>query len=76
MNLIKQNDLVALLIDFPQQGVQRGDVGTVSEVFEANEHHPGGYLIEFLDEATGNWIEVDVIDNSQIVPLNFKRLAA
>jgi len=73
---IGQNDLVALLVDFPQQGLKRGDVGTVLEVFEANEYHPAGYLVEFLDEETGNWIEIDITDSSQIVLLNFKRLAA
>ncbi len=55
-----------MLVDFPQQGLQRGDVGTVLEVFEANEHHPAGYLVEFLDEETGNWIELDITDLSQI----------
>lgn len=76
METIGQSDLVALLVDFPQQGLKRGDVGTVLEAFEANEYHPAGYLVEFLDEKTGNWIELDITDSSQIVLLNFKRLAA
>lgn len=48
MELVKQSDLVVLLADLPQQGVRRGDVGTVTEVFETNEHHPGGYLVGVL----------------------------
>lgn len=76
MDTIKQNDLVALLIDLPPQGLRRGDVGTVLEVFAANEHHPGGYLVEFLDEATGAWRELDITDASQIVRLHLQRLAA
>ena len=76
MNTIEKNDLVALLVDFPQQGLRRGDVGTVIEEFQPNQHHPGGYLIEFLNEEIGNWVELDVTDSSQVMQLNFKRLAA
>jgi hypothetical protein len=68
--------LVALLVDVPQQELKRGDVGTVLEVFEANEHHPAGYLVEFLDEKAESWIELDITDSSQIVRLHFERLAA
>lgn len=76
MDTIEQNDLVALLVDLPPQELRRGDVGTVLEVFVANEHHPGGYLVEFLNEETGEWIELDITDASQIMRLHLKRLAA
>jgi hypothetical protein len=68
--------LVALLVDFPQQGLQRGDVGTVLEVFDGNEHHLAGYLVEFLDEKAERWIELDITDSSRMVRLRFNRLAA
>ena len=76
MAIIEPNDLVALLVDLPPHGLRRGDVGTVLEVFAANEHHPGGYLLEFLDEATGEWRELDVTDASLVVRLHLTRLAA
>jgi hypothetical protein len=76
MDSIKELDVVALLVDFPQQGLRRGDVGTIVQSFDANEHHPGGYLVEFLDEDNNVWIEADITDQSQIIPLNFKRKAA
>ncbi len=76
MESIKELDVVALLADFPQQGLHRGDVGTVIHAFDSNEHHPGGYLVEFLDEDNNVWIEADITDKSQIMPLNFKRKAA
>ena len=76
MNSIKKQDVVALLVDLPDRHLRRGDVGTVLEVFEDNEHHPAGYLVEFLDENSGAWTEADITDLSQIVLLNFKRKAA
>jgi len=53
MDGIKSLAVVALLADKPEAGLKRGDVGTVVEVFESNEHHPGGCIVEFVDE-TGN----------------------
>lgn len=76
MENIQANDLVALLVDFPSQGIRRGEVGTVLEVFAATAHHPGGYLVEFLDEATGAWKEVDVTEASQLIKLHLKQKAA
>ncbi len=40
MDGIKYLGVVALLADKPEAGLKRGDVGTVVEVFESNEHHP------------------------------------
>lgn len=36
---IKELDVVALLIDLPEQGLRCGDVGTAVHVVEANEQH-------------------------------------
>lgn len=49
MDGIKYLGVVALLVDKPEAGLKRGDVGTVVEVFESNEHHPGGCIVEFVD---------------------------
>jgi len=70
MDGIKSLAVVALLADKPEAGLKRGDVGTVVEVLEANEHHPGGCIVEFVDE-TGNTLALlDVTNLSEIVPLN------
>lgn len=50
MDDIRENDLVALLVDQPEAGLNRGDVGTVIQVFESTDDHPAGFIIEFVDE--------------------------
>jgi hypothetical protein len=57
-------------------GEKRGDVGTVVEVFESNEHHPAGCIVEFLDEMGEVLALLDVTNSSEIVPLNLKLRAA
>ena len=71
-------DVVALLVDLPEQGLRRGDVGTVVEAFEYNVHHPGGFIIEFVDDSGGVFAHADMTDASQLMKLHFnlKREAA
>ena len=76
MQEIKENDVVALLMDLPQHKLCRGDVGTVVEVFAGTEHHPGGYLLEFVAESGEVYTHADVTDASQIMRLNFRCEAA
>lgn len=76
MQEIKENDVVALLVDLPEQGLSRGDVGTVIQVFAGNEHHPGGYLVEFVTESGGVYAQADIADESHLMPLRFRREAA
>ena len=76
MDGIKDLGVVALLVDKPETGLKRGDVGTVVEVFENNEHHPGGCIVEFVDEAGKVLALLDVTNLSEIVPLNLKLRAA
>jgi hypothetical protein len=68
---IKENDVVALLVDLPAQGLRRGDVGTLIEVFEQNQHHPGGFIIEFVDETGQVHTHADITDSSQLIRLHF-----
>ena len=76
MDSIKYLGVVALLVDKPEAGLKRGDVGTVVEVFESNERHPRGCIVQFVDE-TGNVLALlDVTNLSEIVPLNLKLRAA
>jgi hypothetical protein len=76
MDGIKNLGVVALLVDKPESGLKRGDVGTVVESFESNEQHPGGCIVEFVDEAGKVVALVDVTNPSEIVPLNLKLRAA
>ena len=76
MQEIRENDLVALLVDLPEQGLRRGDVGTVIEVFKRNDNHPAGYLVEFVSETGEVYAQADVTDPSQFMRLRFRREAA
>jgi len=76
MQEIKENDLVALLINLPERGLRRGEVGTVIEVFKRNEHHPAGYLVEFVTESGDVYAQADITDATQLVQLHFRREAA
>ncbi len=77
MDTINENDIVALLVDTPEQRLRRGEVGAVIEVFEANEHHPAGYMLEFVDDETGEvYARADIADAAQIIKLHrYKRAA-
>ncbi len=46
---IKLLDVVALLEDVPTEGLRRGEVGTVVEVFADKPDLPGALLVEFSD---------------------------
>ncbi len=46
---IKLLDVVALLEDVPSEGLSRGEVGTVVEVFAPQPDLPGALLVEFSD---------------------------
>ncbi|MBA3768092.1 MAG: DUF4926 domain-containing protein [Acidobacteria bacterium] len=76
MEGIKTLGVVALLTDKPEAGLKRGDVGTVVEVFEDNEQHPGGCIVEFVDESGKVLALLDVTNLSEVVPLNLKLHAA
>ena len=72
MDEIHENDVVALLVDQPDSGLRRGDVGTVVHVFEATADHPSGFLIEFIDESGRTQAEIDIVDPSMIVKLRLR----
>jgi hypothetical protein len=75
---LKLHDVVALTEDLLGQGLRRGDVGTVVEVFVNTEHHPAGFIVEFVDEAGAVYAHADVTDAAQLLKLhfNFRREAA
>jgi uncharacterized protein DUF4926 len=72
MDDIRENDLVALLVDQPEAGLHRGDVGTVIQVFKSTANHPAGFIIEFVDETRKVKAETDITDRTQIVKLRLK----
>lgn len=77
MEEIKLHDVVALLSDLPEQGLKRGDVGTIIEVFKQTEHHPAGYIVEFVDDVTGAvYATADITDARCMMVLHFRREAA
>jgi len=73
---IKYLGVVALLADKPEAGLKRGDVGTVVEVFEHNQHHPNGCVVEFVDDAGAVVALLDVTNLAELIPLNLKLRAA
>ncbi|HEV7472784.1 MAG TPA: DUF4926 domain-containing protein [Pyrinomonadaceae bacterium] len=72
MDDIHENDLVALLVDKPEAGLHRGDVGTVLQVFGSTPDHPAGLIVEFVDETGKIRAETDITDQAQAVKLRLK----
>jgi len=71
MNDIHENDVVALLVEHPEAGLHRGDIGTVIQVFESTLQHPAGLIVEFVDEDGRVQAQTDITDLSQIVRLRY-----
>jgi hypothetical protein len=74
MNNIHENDVVALLVDQPDIGLQRGDLGTVIQIFEATADHPAGFIVEFVDEFGKVQAQTDITDLNQVVKLRYRLL--
>ena len=71
MENIHENDVVALLVDRPEAGLHRGDIGTVIQVFESTPEHPAGLIVEFVDENGKVQAQTDITDETQIVRLRY-----
>lgn len=74
MDHIAERDVIALLVDHPDVGLQRGDVGTVIHVFESTADHPAGLIVEFVDEFGKVQARRDITDLNQIVKLRYRRV--
>ena len=72
MEDIHANDVVALLVDQPELGLHRGDVGTVIQVFKLTTDHPSGFIVEFVDELGNVRGHTDITDVNQIVKLRYR----
>lgn len=69
---IQENDVVVLLVDQTGNGLQRGDLGTVVQIFESTADHPAGLIVEFVDEFGKVQAQTDITDLSQIVKLRYR----
>ena len=74
MDGIKLLDVVALLQDLPEQGLKRGEVGTVVEIFEATLSRRQAFLIEFNDR-NGVGYAIAPLHIEQIIPLYYREAA-
>lgn len=63
---IKLLDVVALIEDIPDEGLRRGDVGTVVEVFDDG----GAFEVEFCNH-DGETINMVALDPAQLLRLRF-----
>jgi len=71
---IHENNVVALLVDQPEAGLHRGDVGTVIQLFESTADHPRGFIVEFVDETGNVQAQTDITDLTRIVKLRYRPL--
>jgi len=72
MDQIALGDVVALLVNQPEARLQRGDVGTVTQVFESTADHSAGFIVEFVDEFGKVQAQIDITDLNQIVKLRYR----
>ena len=72
MDAIHENDAVVLLVDQPEAGLRRGDLGTVIQVFKSTADHPAGFIVEFVDEFGKVQAQTDITDANQIVKLRYR----
>jgi hypothetical protein len=74
MSQIKLLDVVALLEDVPSEGLRRGEVGTVVEVFADQPDSPGALLVEFSDRTGATYAMVDLRPD-QLMKLHYRDAA-
>lgn len=72
MDEIKLLDVVALLQDAPAEGLRRGEVGTVVEVFPGQPDLPQAYLVEFSGD-DGEAYAFASLSTDQLIKLYFRK---
>lgn len=72
MDEIRLLDVVALLEDVPAEGLRRGEVGTVVEVFSEQPGLPGAFLVEFSDD-NGAAYAFAALRAEQLLPLYHRK---
>ena len=63
MTLIRELDIVALTCDVPEEGLKRGDTGSVVDVLVDG----AAFLVEFMD-SDGDTIAVPFLTKNQVRP--------
>lgn len=66
---MKLLDVVALLEDWPELGLYRGQVGTIVEVYE-----PGVFEVEFSD-SNGRAYAIQTLNANQLRLLHYQKLS-
>ena len=74
MGEIKLLDVVALLEDVTEEGLHRGEVGTVVEVFADKDDRPGAFLVEFSDRSGHAYAFADLRPD-QLMKLQYRDAA-
>lgn len=74
MSDIKLLDVVAVLEDVPAEGLERGEVGTVVEVFADKPGQHGALLVEFSDR-TGAAYAFAELSADQLMKLHYRDVA-
>lgn len=74
MSEIRLLDVVAVIEDVPSEGLTRGEVGTVVEVFADKPDLPGGFLVEFSDRSGATYAMVD-LRPEQLMKLRYRDAA-
>ena len=69
--MLKEHDIVALIADRPEDGLEAGDVGSVVHCYRDKDT----YEIEFIDEQ-GRSKCVATIPNAIVIKLNLLSLSA
>jgi hypothetical protein len=72
MDEIKLLDVVALLEDLPAEGLRRGEVGTVVEIFSEQPDLPKACLIEFSGDDGGAYA-FSALRPEQLMKLHFRK---
>jgi hypothetical protein len=69
-NSIRELDTVALIVDLPTEGLTKGSVGTVVQVYS-----PGDFEVEFVGN-DGRTYALSTLKVDQLLRLNFDPTAA
>ena len=72
MEDIKLLDVVALLEDVPAEGLRRGEVGTVVEIFPARADSAKAFLVEFSGDDGAAYAFAD-LRPEQLMKLFFRK---
>ena len=65
--MIKEYNEIVLLVDKPEKGLMRGDVGIVVEIYDNHE----GYEVEFMTKG-GKTVAVVTLEAHEVRPIGNK----